>query len=280
VKTQLPLIENKRQFSKRKVFIICIVSIVSFRHFISKALPVFLILFSFSLYAKRFKAPYVKFDIKYDWTCKSFGVDWVCHHRLHREARPAFMLITAKEGSHSDHTGMYIQVFNRKLTPYSKVHTRKILVNRHTWLESFYRDSLLGDLFNRYVATICCDKAKVKIHVLIGFHAQRGSYIEYAREFLRAIKSLRLSGNLEETLEQIRRQSAQQRKDMMAYIKRILLETDTELKSREEYKFLFSLLFFCIIFICFAALVYFLYRKKGKNRKMRRKIRRSKKSLK
>ena len=257
---------------------------MSCRHFISKALPVFLILFSSPLYGKRFKSSYVTFDVSYDWTCKSFGVDWICHHSLHRGAQPAFMLITAKEGSRSDHAGMYIQVFNRELMAYSKIHTRKILVNRHTWVESFYRDSLLGDLFNRYVATVCCDKEKTKIHVVIGFHAHKGIYAKYTREFLRSIKSLRLIGNLKETLEQIRRQSAQQRRDMMAYIERILLETNMEreklLKGREKYNFLFSLLFFGIIPICFSVLIYSFYRKKRKSKKIRRKIRRSKKSLK
>ena len=251
------------------------------QYFLSKAILVFLVLFSSPLYGKKFKSSYVTFEVGYDWTCKSFGVDWVCHHYLNKGDKPSFMLITAKEGISSDQVNTYVKIFNEEQTAsLKKIHVKKILVNRHVWVESFFQNSILDNVFSRYTATVCCDKTKAKIHVLIGFHAHKENYTKYAREFLRAIKSLQLIENMEEILKQIRKQTDQHRRDMLSYIERILLETDSDenanrRKNKINSDLLFSLLFFGVIFFSLFALIYFFKNKRKKQKSRRRKRRRS-----
>ena len=243
---------------------------MNYKYFLSKAILVFLILFSFPLHGKMFKESYVEFSIGYDWICKSFGVDWVCHHYLQKGVKPALMLITAKEGISSDNLSVYEQAFNEDQTTYSKkIYVKKIMVNRHTWVESFYQDNILNGVVSRYVATVCCEKIRAKIHILVGFHAYKENYEKYSREFLRSIKSLRLGENLQETLEQIRRQTDQQKKDMLSYIEQILFEADEEddlpiLEDKKHFGILSKLSFFGFILIIFATVFYFFYYKKRK----------------
>ena len=250
--------------------------------FLLKAIPIFVALFSFSLYGKMFKSSYVRFDIGYDWTCRPFGVDWVCHHFLQKGAKPALMLITAKEGAGSDAVNLYIQAFDQGPGAFSKkIHVRKILVNRQAWIESFYQNNTLQNTFDRHVATVCCNKMQNKIHVLIGFHAHQENYTKYAREFLKSIKSLQLSKNLKEALEQIRKQTKRQQQDMLSYIERILLEADLEKdtavqKNKGGWTRLASLLFIGFILTLFFA---FLYYKKTKAKKRKRRRKRKRKDI-
>jgi len=236
-----------------------------------KVILVFLILFSSPLYGKRFKSSYVTFKVSYDWICKSFGVDWVCHHRLNKGDKPTFMLITAKEGSNSDQVNDYIKIFNEEQAAgLKKIHVKTILVNRHVWVDNFVKNSISDKMFSRYTATVCCNRTKAKIHVLIGFHAHKKSYTKYAREFLRSIKSLQLTENTEEALKKIKKQTDQQRRDMLSYIEKILMEIDSDENTKRErnkinFDLLFNVLFFGIILIFMAVLIYSLKRKNKSN---------------
>ena len=252
-----------------------------FKIFLSKTIPIILIFFSFSLYGKKFKASYVKFDIEYDWVCKSFGVVewWVCHHYLHKGAKPSLMLITAKEGNTSDNLNLYIQTSNEEQTINSKkIHVKKILVNHQVWVESFYRNSVLKNVFSRYVATVCCDEMQSKIHILIGFHAHKENYTKYSSEFLKSIKSLRLSKNLKEVLAQIGKPTDKQKQDMLSYIERILfnsdLERDIPIQKNQKSPAVWVSLFIGFILVLSAILLYLFYYKKIGKRKTR--IRRKK----
>lgn len=247
------------------------------KFFLLKIIPVVFILFAFPLHGKKlFKTPYVSFYIGEDWICKSFGVDWVCHHYLHKGAKPALILITAKEGSSLDKQDFYMQVFNQNQTGFlKKNYVRRIMVHRQTWVESFYQGNFLKDIFSRYVGTVCCDKTKEKVHIFIGFHAYEENYTKYANQFLMAIKSLRLSGKLKETIAQIRRQTDQQREDMLSYIEKILFEVDSEeetalQRNRTNLKLLVSLIIFGFILVGSAGLFYFLYYRKRKRKRKRR----------
>ena len=254
--------------------------------FLSKAISFSLVLLSFSLYGEMFKSSYIRFEIGYDWTCQSFGVDWVCHHFLQKGAKPALMLVTAKEGTHSDIADLYIQVFNQEPGIFANtIHVKKFLVNRHPWVESFYKNNILENTLNRHVATVCCDKMQDKIHVLIGFHAHRENYTKYANEFLKSIKSLQLSKNLKETLKQIRKQTKHQQKNMLSYIERILMETDQEQETVGQnnttggWTRLAGLLFVGSIFMLFAIVLAFLYYKKTTKKKKKRRKRKRKKVI-
>lgn len=242
---------------------------------------IFVALFSFPLYGKMFRAPYVEFDIKYDWTCKSFGVDWVCHHYFNQGSKPSLILITAKEGNRSDDLNFYIQSFNQEKTPDSKtIHIKKIMINRHTWVESFYQDSIFKNMFSRYVATVCCDETEAKIHILIGFHAHKENYVKYSNEFLKSIKSLRLAKNSKKLLKQIRGQTYKQKKDMMSYVEKVLfdsnLEKDIPLRENKRFFAVLDILFAGFILITAAILFYFFYYKKNRKKRSVRYKRRKK----
>ena len=252
-----------------------------YKSFLLKIVPIFLMLFAFPLYGKKiFRSPYVSFDIGNNWVCKSFGVDWVCHHYLYKEAKPSLMLITAKEGKSSDNLNLYTQAFNKNQTASSKkIHTNKISVNRHAWIESLYKNDLLKSMFNRYVATVCCDKTNAKIHIFIGFHAHQENYTKYSNEFLRSIKTLKLASNLSKALEQIRKQTDQQKKDMLSYIERILSESEGNRgiqKNNKNSDLLINLLFLGFILFLAGFLFYFLY---YKNKKKTQRSRRTKRKL-
>lgn len=247
--------------------------------FLLKLTSIFFILFAFPLYGKtKFKAPYVSFDIGKDWICKSFGVDWICHHYIQKGERPALIIITAKEGVTSDNLDMYFQIFNQNQTAFSKRnYTKKISIHRQLWIENFDRNTKTN-LFSRHVVTVCCDKGKEKVHVFIGFYAYEELYTKYANQFLISIKTLRLSTNLRQIIDQIRRQTDQHRKNMASYIENILFETDREddmaiRRQGKSFGFLITL-FSVFILLCFAGAFYFFYYRKTKKTKYRKKRRR------
>ena len=246
--------------------------------FLSKALLFVLAFFSFSSRGKIFRAPYVSFDIEYDWICKSFGSDWVCHHYLYKGARPSFMLIAAKKGGNLDNSiSHYSQMFKGESTGSLKpIHIKKILVNRHEWMESLYTNHSSIKIFNRYAATICCDSLPLKFHIMAGFYAYEENYTKYANEFLKSIKSLRLVKNIKSALKRIG-QTEKQRQEMLSYIEKILLDSDLEKSARpkkdEKTYTVFISLSALVIFILFFSLFYLFYYKKNPFAKKRKKYR-------
>lgn len=251
---------------------------MSYHISLTKIFSLVLIFFSFSSHGDMFRAPYVNFDIGYKWTCKSFGVDWVCHHYLNKGAKPALILITAKEGLSSDDLGIYMEAFKiDQINSLKHNRIKKILVNQHVWVEAFHQNSILKNMFSRYTATICCEETKAKIHILIGFHAHKENYTEYSNEFLKSIKSLRLASDLKETLAQIRQQTDQQKQSMLSYIQQILFEPDLEEDimtpaPRHKKTALWLVIGFFILFVIFIFLyVFYFHFFKTKKRKKSRK---------
>ncbi len=235
------------------------------KRLISKSAFVFLILLSWPLYGeKKFKSSYVSFNIQRKWICKSFGVEWLCHHSLYKGTPTAFMLITARLGGKSDPLSSSGYFFNGAQTVFShKIRLKNVQVNRHTWTDSFYRISLVDDRRARYASTICCKNMKTKIHISVSFHAHQANYTKYSREFLRAINSLKLSEKIKEVLEKIKQQTQQHREEMISYIEKILFEDERKkeraLKEKSSSKPL--LLFVSLALFLLGALAYFLYRK-------------------
>ena len=244
-----------------------------FINFLFKTGSVFLLFFSSPLYGGVFKAPYVRFNIELKWNCRAFGANWVCHHYFEKGAFPGFILLTAREGQSLDDINLYIQSLSRGQNVFSeKVYSKKIIIHRQAWVEGFYRNSFFPGAFSRYVATVCCDNRNDKIHVLIGFHAHQVNYTKYSSEFLRSIKSLRLSQNLKKTLDLVRGQTKRQNQEMMSYIERILSESDEEItpELQKSPALLISLLF--ITLFAGAGFLFYFFRKKKKRRSRRKKL--------
>ena len=132
-------------------------------------------------------------------------------------------------------------------------------------------------MFSRYVSTVCCDDSEAKIHTLIGFHAHEENFTKYSSQFLRAIKTLRLVEDIRETLAKIRNQTGQQKKDMLSYIEKILMEEedlDNPLITPKQDFYYGLTLIVCLIGIVSTGFIF--YRKKKSRRKKRRR-RKSKK---
>ena len=259
------------------------------RFIILKIIPVFLLFFSLSSHGKRrwLETPYVRFDIGENWTCKSFGVNWICYHHFEKGKNPAVIIVMAGEGKSSDIPELYMKVFRQIHLEKGRIQTIK--VHRHPWVESFQRNSFIPNMFSRRVATVCCEKSKEKFHVIVSFYAHKEVYTKYANQFLRSIKSLELSTNVTRALEKIRKHTDQDTRDMMSYLEKILYESDTEevpaLENNQRGPGLLTgLLVFG--FILFCSVFYFLYyrkrkgrrREKIRDRKSRKRRRRSKKT--
>ena len=245
------------------------------KFFVLQIIPALLLFFSLSSYGKRrwLETPYVRFDIGENWTCKSFGVSWLCHHYLQKGKNPAIIIATANEGKSLDTPELYIKVF--KQIHLEKGRVQKIKVRRHPWIDSFQKDGFVPNMFSRYVATVCCEKSKEKFHVIVSFYAHKEVYTKYANQFLRSIKSLELSKNVTRALEKIRKHTDQDTRDMMSYLERILYESDIEEAPALENNqrgpgLLTGLLVFG--FILLSSAFYFLYYRKRKGRR-REKIR-------
>ena len=236
----------------------------------------FLVFFVFPSYGKTFLSSYVTFDVGDNWTCKSFGVDWICHHYFHPGAKPALMLITAKEGKSKDDLNLYFQIFNQQKDSAQKIHVNKISVYSHNWLDAFYKNYLFNNMFSRYVATVCCAGEIAKIHVLVGFHAHEENYTKYSSQFLRSIKTLKLVSDVRETLKKIRSQTSQQKQDMLSYIEKILLEEEdlaNPISTKKDFHVGLVILVFLVFFLS-AGFYYFYYKKRRKRSSRKRKKRR------
>ena len=190
--------------------------------------------FSFPSSGKLFRSPYVMFEIEDSWTCKAFGVNWICHHYLSSQAPPAFIFTTARLSSDSER--LDFGRFEKKESSFSLISpAKKVSINKHVWIDSFHRGIFYKNVLSRYQRTICCGDLPEKFQVLVGFHAFEENYPKYASAFLKVIKSLNLlTDDLEEIRKLLKQQTAQQRRDMQNYIQGILFEADSESISTEK----------------------------------------------
>ena len=202
--------------------------------------------FSFCSSGKIFRSPYVMFEIGDSWICKSFGVNWVCHHYLGPNLQPSFIFTTARMAAKSERLE-----FNKfetgEGTPLLLNPPRKVSINKHIWIDSFHQNSFYKNVLSRYERTICCKDLPENFQVLVGFHAFKENYPKYSSTFLKAIKSLNLlTSNLEEIRRLLRQQTAQQKKEMNNYIQNILFEKNLEsalIKKRKPLNFILLFLF-------------------------------------
>ncbi|MCZ0932760.1 MAG: hypothetical protein OXJ52_06390 [Oligoflexia bacterium] len=199
------------------------------------------------------------FEIEDSWTCKSFGVNWVCHHYLDSNSQPAFIFTTARMALPSEQLKLEKLEKNEDSSLLNPA--KKVSINNHVWIDSFYQNRFYKNVLSRFERTVCCDDLPEKFQVLVGFHAFKENYPKYASSFLKAIRSLNLlTSNLEEIKRLLKRQTNQQGQDMNNYIQNILFENSEETASLKEKKSFtgFFLLIFCLV--CVLGIIY--YRKK------------------
>ena len=228
----------------------------------------FLALFSFTSSAKIFRSPYVMFEIEDSWSCRAFGVNWVCHHYLKPNSKPAFILTTARMAGRSgrlDFEKFEKEEFTASLLQPAK----KVSIKNHVWIDSLHQGSFYKAVLSRYERTLCCEDLPSQFQVLVGFHAFKEDYPSYAGSFLKVIKSLSLlTSNVEEIRRLIKKQTARQKKDMDNYIQNILFEHSADsfpIKEDRRFTKILSLLLFCLLVV--GGLVYYKKRTAKKRRK-------------
>ena len=232
----------------------------------------FLALFSFISSAKIFRSPYVMFEIEDTWSCRAFGVNWICHHYLRPDSKPAFILTTANIAGPSEK--LDFDRFEKKETALSLLNpAKKVSIKNHVWIDSLRQDTFHKAVLSRHERTICCEDLPNKFQVLVGFHAFKEDYPSYAGSFLNAIKSLSLlTSNVEEIRRLIKKQTVQQKKDMDNYIQNILFENSAEafpIKKQRHFTKSLLLLLFCLLVV--GGAVYYYKRRPVKKRQKRRK---------
>ena len=241
-----------------------------------KRIPLFFFLFfSFFSTGKIFRSPYVMFEIEDSWICKSFGVNWVCHHYWGPNSPPAFIFTTARMADKSEK--LEFDEFETEKASLLLSPPRKVSINKHVWIDSFHQNSFYNNVLSRYERTLCCENLPEKFQVLVGFHAFKEGYPKYASSFLKSVRSLSLlTSNLEEIRRLLKRQTSQQKKEMRNHIQDLLFNESQELKpiKKEPFPLVLGLLFFlaCSLLGAF----YYYKRKKKKIKRLRRRKKRRK----
>ena len=204
------------------------------------------------------------FEIDDSWTCKSFGVNWVCHHYLNEKSRPAFIFTTARLSSSATKTLDFneFELSETALRP-----AKKVSINNHIWIDSFHQNSFYKNVLSRYERTLCCEDFPEKFQILVGFHSFKKNYPRYTSIFMKAIMSLNLlTSNLEEIKSLLKRQNTD-KQDMNSYVQSILFEKDFESvpeKNSDKKVFLFML---CALLFVFLFFVRILFKRKRKRKK-------------
>ena len=244
--------------------------------FLKNSSLLFFCFFSFSSAGKLFRTPYVMFEIEDSWSCKAFGVNWVCHHYLNSNSPPAFIFTTARMTSKSDQLE-FDRFEKTESSPSLLGLAKKVSINRHVWIDSFHKDSFYKNVLSRYQRTVCCEDLPEKFQVLVGFHAFTENYPKYSSSFLKVIKSLNL---LTEDIEEIRKlldqQTGQQREDMQNYIQNALFQNSSEsspIKKQTDFSRKL-LLIFCLLLSSFVLIFFYI---KGRKKTLLKKRSRSRK---
>ena len=157
---------------------------------------------SLSAPAKTFQSSYLSFEIPESWKCKSFDTDWVCHSTLSKKQKEAMIILTAKEAGTLDTFAQYntfLKSPRNNVTksgkPYKSkiVHVNTVSINGQPWVDGFHKGSEIPTYYTRYLVTTCCPKNPQKLAILITYSAHEKHYPKYAQQFLKSIKSLRVS---------------------------------------------------------------------------------------
>ena len=237
--------------------------------FFKKVCFVFLCLVSFSSSAKIFRSPYVMFEIGEAWICKDFGaVNWICYHYLDSKSPPAFILTTARLATSSEK--LNFEIFETEVSPSFLIRpAKKVYINRHVWIDSFYKDRFYKNILSRYQRTLCCEGISQKFQVLVSFHAFKENYSQYASTFLKSIRSLNLlTSDLKEIMQLFKQSNSQKKQEMNDYIQNILFQEKFTEPIRKEKKFYQGKIFFLIVclFFIFGAYIIKTGLKKRSNR--------------
>ena len=248
---------------------------------------------SFSYAKGGFHTGYLLFEIKNGFKCKPFGdFHWICHHRLSKPARPAFIFITATKILKKDTASMYYDGFLESVSfLFEKQMGSTVTINSYDWEQGlfYFKD---GSFFSRFAGLLCCPelKEKEKFHIFIGFNSHSSVYPEYSTYFLKAILSLQIT-NIESFVKRFKNveMSEEDYAQMRDYIQKVM-EGEDELiwhdmkKEKRDWGFygIFFLMVLLVITLIYMAYIiaknYFIQKRRWERRvRLKRRLRRRKK---
>ena len=187
--------------------------------------------------AELFQNSYVSFEMPDKWKCKTFGTDWVCHSVHAKKQKEAMVVMTAKLAGAMDNLETYVSFLEqpRAITSKSGVegqskplHSKKISVNNHLWVDGFHKNSEVPKYFTRYMATVCCEGGSSKLAILLALSANERHYSKYAADFLKLINSLRVQ-DIKKAIARLKEMGqADSMGDIGAYMEGVLAGEDLE----------------------------------------------------
>ena len=160
-----------------------------------------------------FQNDYVSFEMPENWKCKPFKTDWVCHSIHSNKRKEAMIILTAKETGSLDNLTEYESFLNKPRSTKTKTGQpsqakivspgKKVFLNNHPWVDGWYLGSEVPLYYTRYEVTVCCGTTP-KLAILVTLSAHKDRYSKYSQAFMTAIKSLKISPDINRALSKMR----------------------------------------------------------------------------
>lgn len=190
-----------------------------------------------------FQNDYVSFELPENWKCKPFKTDWVCHSIHSSKRKEAMIILTAKETGSLDNLTEYESFLNKPRTVKTKTGQsfpakiispgKKVFLNNHPWVDGWYLGSEVPIYYTRYEVTVCCG-ATPKLAILVTLSAHKDRYSKYSQAFMKAIKSLKISPDINKALSKMRAMGTHESMgNIAAYMGDLI---DGELDPEEDYE--------------------------------------------
>ncbi|MCY4512074.1 MAG: hypothetical protein OXB86_00125 [Bdellovibrionales bacterium] len=190
-----------------------------------------------------FQNDYVSFELPENWKCKPFKTDWVCHSIHSSKRKEAMIILTAKETGGLDNLTEYEGFLNKPRTIKAKTGQsfpakiispgKKVFLNSHPWVDGWFLGSEVPSYYTRYEVTVCCGTTP-KLAILVTLSARKDRYSKYSQAFMKAIKSLKISPDINKALSKMRAMGTHESMgNIAAYMGDLI---DGELDAEEDYE--------------------------------------------
>lgn len=146
--------------------------------------------------AKNFSNRYMEFELPNGWKCALEGSEYVCQSENADRQKEAIIILAAKIRGQQDDLDQYTAYLKKPKTyqlPGGKVQnsehksTKKRVIGKQEWVDSFHLASEVPGFYTRYLATV-----KADLGVAITFSVTKSMYSVYQDIFEKIIKSMKV----------------------------------------------------------------------------------------
>ena len=154
------------------------------------------LLFSHSLFAKKFSNGYIEFELPPKWQCVIEGSEWVCQSENANRKKEAIIILAAKKRGPQDTLANYLAYLKKEKMyqlPGSKMQrsepktVKTETINGGQWIDALHLASEVPGFYTRYLATVKSD-----IGVAVTLSVTKNLYNAYKGIFDNIIGSLRV----------------------------------------------------------------------------------------